>query len=126
MNAYPEILPSLLQMLASLAVVLGGLLLTLWFFKRFVQTRAGGVNNRLIRVLASTAIGLKKNITLVDVPGAILILGVTGDRISLLARIEDPETMRKIRGEIPSKPVIPFGEHLQFFSARLKGRQHGR
>jgi flagellar protein FliO/FliZ len=126
MNAYPEILPSLLQMLASLAVVLGGLLLTLWFFKRFVQTRAGGVNNRLIRVLASTAIGLKKNITLVDVPGAILILGVTGDRISLLARIEDPETMRKIRGEIPSKPVIPFGEHLQFFSARLKGKQHGR
>jgi flagellar protein FliO/FliZ len=126
MNAYPEILPSLLQMLASLAVVLGGLLLTLWFFKRFVQARAGGVNNRLIRVLASTTIGLKKNITLVDVPGAILILGVTGDRISLLARIEDPETMRKIRGEIPSKPVIPFGEHLQFFSARLKGRQHGR
>jgi flagellar protein FliO/FliZ len=126
MNAYPEILPSLLQMLASLAVVLGGLLLTLWFFKRFVQTRAGGVNNRLIRVLASTTIGLKKNITLVDVPGAILILGVTGDRISLLARIEDPETMRKIRGEIPSKPVVPFGEHLQFFSARLKGRQHGR
>ena len=126
MTAYPEILPSLLQMLASLAVVLGGLLLTLWFFKRFVQNRAGGINNRLIRVLASTAIGLKKNITLVDVPGAILILGVTGDRISLLARIEDPETMRKIRGEIPSKPVIPFGEHLQFFSARLKGRQHGR
>jgi len=126
MNAYPEFLPSLLQMLASLAVVLGGLLLTLWFFKRVVQTRAGSVNNRLIRVLASTAIGLKKNITLVDVPGAILILGVTGDRISLLARIEDPETMRKIQGEIPSKPVIPFGEQLQFFSGRLKGRQHGR
>ncbi|MGB5422857.1 MAG: hypothetical protein WBN03_11900, partial [Desulfobacterales bacterium] len=60
MNAYPEILPSLLQMLASLVVVLGGLLLTLWFFKRFVQTRAGSVNNRLIQVLASSTIGLKK------------------------------------------------------------------
>ena len=122
----PEILPSLLQMLASLAVVLGGLLLTLWFFKRFVQARAGSVNNRLIRVLASSTIGLKKTITLVDVPGAILILGVTGDRISLLARIEDPETMRKIRGENPPIPVVPFGEQLQFFSGRLKGRQHGR
>ena len=126
MNAYPEFLPSLLQMLASLALVLGGLLLTLWFFKRFVQTRAGGVNNRLIRVLASSTIGLKKTITLVDVPGAILVLGVTGDRISLLARIEDPEIMRKIRGEIPTKSVIPFAEQLQFFSGRLKGRQHGR
>lgn len=126
MNTYPEMLPSLLQMLASLAVVLGGLLLTLWFFRRFVQARAGSVNNRLIRVLASGTIGLKKNITLVDVPGAILVLGVTGDRISLLSRIEDPETMRKIRGEIPLKPVMPFAEQLQFFSARFKGRQHGR
>jgi flagellar protein FliO/FliZ len=126
MTASPEMLPSLLQMLASLAVVLGGLLLTLWFFRRFVQTRAGGVNSRLIRVLASGSIGLKKNITLVDVPGAILILGVTGDRISLLSRIEDPDTLRRIRAEIPSKPVIPFSEQLQFFSARFKGRQHGR
>ncbi|MEJ2474325.1 MAG: flagellar biosynthetic protein FliO [Desulfuromonadales bacterium] len=126
MTTYPEFLPSLLQMLASLAVVLGGLLLTLWFFKRFVQSRAGGVNNRLIRVLASSTIGLKKTITLVDVPGAILVLGVTGDRISLLARIEEPEIMRKIRGEIQAKPVIPFAEHLQFFSGRLKGRLHGR
>ena len=126
MNAYPEILPSLLQMLASLAVVLGGLLLTLWFFKRVVQTRTGSVNNRLVRVLASSTIGMKKTITLVDVPGAILVLGVTGDRISLLARIEDPETMRKIRGEIPTRPVIPFAEQLQFFSGRFKGRQHGR
>jgi flagellar protein FliO/FliZ len=126
MNAYPEFLPSLLQMLASLGVVLGGLLVTLWFFKRFVQSRAGGVNTRLIRVLASCTIGLKKTITLVDVPGAILVLGVTGDRISLLARIEEPEAMRKIRGEIPTKQVIPFAEHLQFFSSRFKGRQNGR
>ncbi len=126
MNTYPEFLPSLLQMLASLAVVLGGLLLTLWVFRRFVQSRAGGVNNQLIRVLASSPIGLKKTITLVDVPGAILVLGVTGDRISLLARIEEPETVRKVRGEIPTKPVIPFAEHLRFFSGRLKGSQHGR
>jgi flagellar protein FliO/FliZ len=126
MSTYPEFLPSLLQMLASLAVVLGGLLVTLWFFKRFVQSRAGGVNNRLIRVLASCTIGLKKTITLVDVPDAILVLGVTGDRISLLARIEEPEVMRKIRGEIPTKQVIPFAEHLQFFSSRFKGRQNGR
>jgi len=113
-------------MLVSLVVVLGGLLLTLWFFKRFVQSRAGGANNRLIRVLASSTIGLKKTITLVDVPGAILVLGMTGDRISLLARIEEPEAIRKIQSEIPTKPVIPFVEQLQFFSGRLKGRQHGR
>ncbi|MFZ0132715.1 MAG: flagellar biosynthetic protein FliO [Desulfobacterales bacterium] len=126
MNGYPEMLPSLLQMLASLAVVLGGLLLTLWFFKRFAQSRGGGAGNRLIRLLASSTIGLKKTISLVEVPGAILILGLSGDRISLLARIEDPETMRKVRGEVPLKSSVPFAEQLQFFSARLRGRPHGR
>jgi len=122
MTTYPEFLPSLLQMLASLAVVLGGLLLTLWFFRRFVQSRAGGVNNQLIRVLASSPIGLKKTITLVDVPGAILVLGVTGDRISLLARSRGRRNRAEGPGEIPTNRWIPFAEHLRFFSGKLKGK----
>ncbi|MFZ0241017.1 MAG: flagellar biosynthetic protein FliO [Desulfobacterales bacterium] len=126
MTGTPEMLPSLLQMLASLAVVLGGLLLTLWFFKRFARTRSAGAGNRMIRLLASSTIGLKKTISLVEVPGAILILGLTGDRISLLGRIEDPETMRKVRAEVPLKSAVPFAEQLQFFSARLRGRHHDR
>ena len=126
MNAQPEMLPSLLKMIASLGIVLGGLLLTLWIVKRFVQSRSGGFNGQLIRVLASSTVGLKKTVSLVEVPGQVLVLGMTGDRISLLSKIEDPESIRKIRGDQSTKPAIPFTEHLNFFSSKLKGSHDGR
>ncbi len=126
MNAQPEMLPSLLKMIASLGIVLGGLLLTLWLVRRFVQSRSGRFNGQLIRVLASSTVGLKKNIALVEVPGQVLVLGMTGDRINLLSKIEDPESIRQIRGDISAKPVIPFAEHLHFFSSKFKGSHDGR
>ena len=126
MTTQPEMLPSLFKMIASLGIVLGGLLLTLWLVKRFVQSRSGQVNGQLIKVLASSTIGLKKNISLVEVPGQVLVLGMTGDRISLLSKIEDPESIRKIRGDASTKPIIPFTEHLHLFSSKFKGNQDAR
>lgn len=126
MNAQPEMLPSLLKMIASLGIVLGGLLLTLWLVRRFVQSRSGQFNGQLIRVLASSTIGLKKNIALVEVPGQVLVLGMTGERISLLSKIDDPDSIRQIRGDVSAKPIIPFTEHLHFFSSKFKGNQDAR
>ena len=126
MNAQPEMLPSLLKMIASLGIVLGGLLLTLWLVRRFVQSRSGRFNGQLIRVLASSTVGLKKNIALVEVPGQVLVLGMTGDRINLLTKIEDPESIRRIHGDLSAKPAIPFAEHLNFFSSKFKGSHDGR
>jgi flagellar protein FliO/FliZ len=123
MNAQPEMLPSLIKMIASLGIVLGGLFLTLWLVRRFIQSRSGQFNGQLIRVLASSTVGLKKNIALVEVPGQVLVLGMTGDRINLLSKIDDPERIRQIRGEVSSKPLIPFTEHLHFFSSKFKGNQ---
>jgi flagellar biogenesis protein FliO len=48
-------------------------------------------------VVASQPIGVKKTVTLVDVPDCVLVLGVSGDRIQLLSRIEDPEALNRIR-----------------------------
>ena len=33
--------------------------------------------------------GVKKSVTMVEVPGAVLVLGVTNDHIRLLTKIED-------------------------------------
>ena len=126
MNTPPEMLPSLLKMVASLGIVLGGVLMTLWLVRRFIQSRSGRFNGQLIRLLASSTVGLKKNIALVEVPGQILVLGMTGDRISLLTKIDNPESIRQIHGDLAAKPTIPFAEHLNFFSSRFKGGQDGR
>jgi flagellar protein FliO/FliZ len=126
MNTPPEMLPSLLKMVGSLGIVLGGLLMTLWLVRRFVQSRPGRTSGQLIRVLASSTVGLKKNIALVEVPGQVLVLGMSGDRISLLTKIEDQESIRQIRGDLAARPGMPFAEHLQFFSSKFKGSHDGR
>lgn len=97
MSASPETVSSVLKMFAALAIVLGGMFVMLHFARRFLG-RVGGANaQRLVRVIASQAIGVKKSVTLVDVPDAVLVLGVTGDRIQLLSRIEDPDALARVR-----------------------------
>lgn len=97
MNAAPELVPAALKMMAALAMVVGGLFVTVHFARRYRRPADRAARQRMVRVVASQAIGVKKTVTLVDVPGCVLVLGVSPDRIQLLSRIEDPETLSRVR-----------------------------
>jgi flagellar protein FliO/FliZ len=119
MNASPDLIPSALKMIAALATVLGSLFVIVHFARRY-QRSAGGVSpHRLVRVVASQAIGVKKTVTLVDVPGCVLVLGVTGDRIQLLTRIDDPEALEQVRAQAGSA-VPSFHDQLVRLISRRK------
>jgi flagellar protein FliO/FliZ len=123
MNAAPELVSSALKMIAALAIVLGGMFVVVHFARRYLG-RAGGVNaQRLMRVIASQAIGVKKAVTLVDVPDAVLVLGVSGDRIQLLARIEDPETLNRVRA-YDGTAGVSFHDQLARLVSRRKADGH--
>ena len=119
MNPTPELLPSALNMAAALAAVLGGLFLLLHLGRRYLQRPAAAGGQPLVRVVASHPLGLKKSVALIEVPGAVLVLGLSGDRIQMLTRIEDPEALERIRTRTASAPVS-FTEHL----LRLGLRRH--
>ena len=119
MNSAPDALASALQMLTALAVVLGGLFLVVYILKRYLRRDAGGAGNPLIRVVANQYIGVKKNIALVEVPGTVLVLGISNDRISLLTKIEEQGALDSIRSET-SRPMPSFSDHLQRLTGRLK------
>jgi flagellar biogenesis protein FliO len=123
MSAPPELIPSALKMLGSLAAVLGGLFVIVYLARRFFQRPGGAPGERLVRVIASHTIGVKKAVTLVEIPGAVLVLGVAGDRIQLLSRIDDAETLERIRRRELS-PAASFGDHLSRLTARLKASDH--
>jgi flagellar protein FliO/FliZ len=124
MNTGTELIPSALNMIGALAAVLGGLFVVVYFARRFFQRQGPASRDRLIRVLASHYIGVKKAVTLVEVPGAVLVLGVTGDRMQLLTRIDDPATLERIRSQ--AAPVVPsFAEQLSRFTTRRKAADHG-
>lgn len=119
MNTAPDAMASTLQMLTALAVVLGGLFVVVYFVKRYLRKDVGGAANPLIRVIANQYIGVKKNIALVEVPGTVLVLGISNDRISLLTKIEEQGVLDSIRAET-SRPLPSFSDHLQRLTNRLK------
>lgn len=123
MSAPPELIPSAFKMLGALAAVLGGLFVVVYLARRFFQYPAAGSGEALVRVIASHAIGVKKAVTLVEIPGAVLVLGVAGDRIQLLSRIDDEQTLGRIRRCEP-RPAASFADHLSRLTARMRASEH--
>jgi flagellar protein FliO/FliZ len=124
MNTAPDVASSALQMMTALGIVLGGLLVVFYLFKRYLKRDGGTGQGQLIRVIANQYIGIKKNIALVEVPGAILVIGVSNERISLLTKIEDKEHLESLRQQITG--ITPsFSDHLQRLTSKLRATKKG-
>lgn len=126
MSIYPDIIPTAIKMLTALGVVLGGILLVYYFAKRILKRQVGNSKGKMIRVLESSYIGVKKNISLVEIPGAILVLGITNDNISLLSKIENQETIDGYKKVENKKELLSFSDRLHQISSKLKGMKSVR
>jgi len=119
MNMAPDMVSNAFQMLAALGIVLGGLLVIFYLMKRFFKRDVGRSKEQLIKVIASQYIGIKKNISIVEIPGSILVVGVSNDNISLLTEIEDKVVLDSLRQE-NSRISPSFSDHLQRLTGRFK------
>ena len=120
MSIYPDIIPTAIKMLTALGVVLGGMLVVYYFSKRILKRQVGNSKGKMIRVLESSYIGVKKNISLVEIPGAILVLGITNDNISLLSKIENQEIIEGYKKVENKKELFSFSDRLNEFSLKFK------
>ena len=120
MSIYPDIIPTAIKMLTALGVVLGGMLVVYYFAKRILKRQVGNSKEKMIRVLDSSYIGVKKNISLVEIPGAILVLGITNDNISLLSKIENQEIINGYKKVEKEKELLSFSDRLHQISLKLK------
>ena len=113
MNGTPDMITAGLKMVASLGVVLALILLLLYGIRKLTGQRMGTSGGKRIQVLESHYMGVKKTISLVRVPGKVLVLGISGDRINLLDTLDDDIVQQEML------PVTPksFGPIL---SDRLK------
>jgi flagellar protein FliO/FliZ len=119
MNTGPDMLATAFKMLAALALVLGGMGIFFYFGKRVMRKEGSGSGGRMIRVLASQYIGLKKNISIVEIPGAILVVGITADTIRLLTKIEDKAILDQIHDQRSGHATPSFADHLNKISRRF-------
>ncbi len=93
MNNSPDMAATALNLFFALIIVLISLLLLFYLFKKAIKKYYHNSGGRLIQVLDTSFLGVKKNISLVKVPGAVLVLGITNDNISLLTRIDSKDIM---------------------------------
>lgn len=104
-----------------LGLALGLVLLLCWgamvLGRRFLMKAPAGGGSRLMQVLGHQYLGMKRTITMVKIPGAVLVLGVTADRIQLLSRIDDPDQLAAFESVNPTPRQHRFADHL----ARLTG-----
>jgi len=120
MNYNPDLLSTVLKMITALVIVLGGLFIVFYFLRRILKRDVGGSGEKLIRVLASSYIGVKKNISLIEVPGSILVIGVTSDNICLLTKIEDEEILNRFKRPEEEKRSTSFSDQLNKLCSRSR------
>jgi flagellar biosynthetic protein FliO len=117
MNYSPDLTMATLKMVLSLAVVLA----LVWGLSRLAKKKLpmanGGGKSGRIQVLESRCLGIKKSVTLVKVPGSLLVLGVSSDRISLLSKIEQPELLSGVEADINAQQTgLSFRDQLRRFT----------
>ncbi len=101
-----------------LALIVGGL----FFFKKLAPgavSRLGG-NGSLVRTIYRTTLAPKQSLALVEVAGEVLVLGISGQNITMLTKIENEETLARVREAGEST----FVDHLsRMISAQSKGAE---
>ena len=104
-----DVFSGLMRMVSALALVLGVMLLVYWLARKFLLKGQGAAaGGRVIQVLAHQALGPKRGVAVVRVAGEYLVLGLGGDRVSLLSRIEHPDSVEMLLGSANGGPKQSF------------------
>jgi flagellar protein FliO/FliZ len=86
----PSLLTAVFKMFAALAICLGLLLGGVHLLRRFKLVDAVR-GDAMIKVIATRALGPKRYVSVVEVAGQLLVLGVAEGGISLLTELPGPE-----------------------------------
>lgn len=90
--ASPDLYTSSVKMLASLAFIVGIILLVYYLARNFLGKGRFHIEREgFIKVLTTSRLGQKKEITLVEVMGEIMLLGISDNHISLLTKFKKGE-----------------------------------
>ena len=111
------------KMILGLGTVLGVLLLLIHLCKRGAAGKGRFSAEGQVRLLTSKAIGPRKFVSLVEIGGQVLVLGVSEAQITLLDKIENREFMAKTETQrsLNSEPLAI----LDYFYYLRRGLNRG-
>lgn len=86
------------KMIGALALVVGLVLALAWVAQKYMgKLNTAFGNGGVVKVLSTSSIGVKKQISVVDVAGEIIVLGISGDSITMLTTIDNMESADRLR-----------------------------
>jgi flagellar biosynthetic protein FliO len=116
----PDLFSSPVRMVSALAITLGILFLIFYLLRWYFSKKSGSLGSRgLIRVISTTYLGSKRSLLLADIAGEKLLLGLSPQAISLLAKIDSQEGLEKVAAaERGAQTETPFLWYLERFMAK--------
>ncbi|MBI3584851.1 MAG: FliO/MopB family protein [Nitrospinae bacterium] len=107
----PDMSSAIFKTITALAIVLAAVLLISYIAKKVLKKNDIVFGkDKLIRVLGTSYIGVKKAITLLDVAGEVLVIGVTNNNITMLTKLESEEAKSKLLNSTTPKLRTPNSE----------------
>ena len=114
MSTTPDLTLATVKMVISLGVVLAIIWGLYRLAKKNLPVVQGSGKGKMMHVLESQYLGMKKTITMVQIPGAILVLGVGSDKVNLLSRIDDPAIIKNLTTNAANhRSVLSFKDQFQ-------------
>ena len=83
---------SMLTVLLSLALILGGFITVAWFVRRYLP---GMGAQGAVKVVGTTAVGARERVVVVEVDDTWLLLGVGGGNVRLLHTLPKPDAVQE-------------------------------
>ena len=128
MSATPDLTLGTLKMVISLGIVLAIIWGLYRLAKKTLPMGQGSGKGKMMHVLESQYLGVKKSITMVQIPGAILVVGVSPDKVNLLTQIDDPTIIKSITAGVDNhRSVLSFKDQLyRLTRSKNSGARTGR
>lgn len=115
-----------LKMVLALGVVIALLVFLVRLFKRWERVQGNLGPDNGIRVLTTKLIAPQKYVSLVEIGGEVLALGVSAQQITFLTKIENKELVKRSLPNPGLKPeTLSLVKAFSLLQKRLKGEALG-
>ena len=117
-----EFILSILKMLSALALVLGLMVVAMYFLKKFMNRTGGSIEtDEFVKIISTRYLGPKNSIVILDILGRVIVVGISNQQISMLTEIDDRESLDRLktmRGRRAQSPALM--DQLTLYKRKLK------
>ncbi|MEP9412108.1 MAG: flagellar biosynthetic protein FliO [Candidatus Brocadia sp.] len=101
--------PRMTKLLESTAIVIIIIIVTVFFLRKKLGIKTGmSGKKRYVHIVDTVPLGSKKYIYLVKVPGKVLLVGATNERIQSLTEITEKDVVESVEAESKSSEFMRF------------------